>query len=120
MDTVLVVDSDPLQRNLIMRHLIDAGYDVLEAANSVEAVRIANLFKGGIQLIVVPYPLGIDIARQVAAIRTSVPVLLTSCDSNEQISLSSELPAVNFAFLQKPFPSVVLIDKVRHVLSAIR
>jgi len=119
MHTVLVVDSDPLERNLIMRHLTGAGYDLLEAANSVEAVRIANLFEGQIHLIVVSDPFGIDIARQVAAIRSSIAVLLTCHDFDEQLSLSSELPAINFAVLRKPFPPFALTDKVRRILSRI-
>jgi DNA-binding response OmpR family regulator len=120
MDTVIVVDSDPLERNLVMRHLTDAEFHLLEAANSVEALRIANLFEGEIHLMVVPNAPGIDIARQIVAVRPSIAVLLISGDPDEQPSARSQLPTTNLAFLQKPFHPVALRDKVRHVLTTNR
>jgi two-component system OmpR family response regulator len=119
MDTVVVADSDPLERNLVMRYLTDAGYSLLEASNSVEALRIANSFEGEIHLVVVFYPVGIDIARQLAAVCPSIGVLLVCRDSDEQISLRSDLP-INLAFLQKPFDPMVLIDKIEYVLNRMR
>ncbi|WP_291327961.1 response regulator [Desulfovibrio sp. UCD-KL4C] len=41
-DTVLVVDDDPKSREIIMGHLVKAGYGVLEADNGELAVEIAT------------------------------------------------------------------------------
>jgi DNA-binding response OmpR family regulator len=73
MKTVLIVDADPVERNLLTRYLTEAGHDALEAANSVEAVRIANLFEGEIHLIVVANPGAFGIAEQIVAIRSDIP-----------------------------------------------
>jgi DNA-binding response OmpR family regulator len=46
--TIAIVSADPVQRNTLIRHLREAGYSVLEAANLTEAARIAEKFEGEI------------------------------------------------------------------------
>jgi DNA-binding response OmpR family regulator len=114
METILVVDGDPLERNLIVRYLSDADYLVLEAANGAEAVWIADYFQGDIHLMIVEYPIGTDIAEEIARFRPGIQILLTSEHPGGQ-------PApVNFGILQKPLWPCVLIPKVRNILDGIR
>ena len=47
METILVLCSDPIERHLVTRRLTAAGYNVLEAANSVEAARLARHLTDG-------------------------------------------------------------------------
>ena len=114
METVLVVEPDPMERNLAIQYLSEAGYHVLEAANLTEAAQLASLFEGDLRLVVVPHPLAIDARRQIGDIRRPVAFLLTCYDPQEQ-ALATFPPAFPFAILQKPF-SPSLIEKVRNVL----
>ena len=115
MSTVLIVDADPVERNLVMRSLSDAGYDVLEAANSVEAVQIAKLIEGDIHLAVLANPEAIDTAGAITAVRTAVAVLVVA-DPEAEIPLTSLPGTVNLAVLRKPFSATVLLEKVRNLL----
>ena len=55
METVLVVDNDPLRRNLVVHNLTRAHYLVLEAASEMEARQIAIVFRGEIHLLIVGF-----------------------------------------------------------------
>ena len=113
METVLIVEPDPLERNLAMQYLTEAGYHVLEAANLTEAAQLASLFEEDLRLVVVPHPLATDARRQIGDLRQPVTFLLTSYNTAD--ILPAFPPAFTFAVLQKPF-SLSLVEKVRNVL----
>lgn len=50
--TVLIIEDQPLLRNLLVRVLSRTSYRVLEAKSDVEAIRLSDHFKGSIQVLV--------------------------------------------------------------------
>jgi DNA-binding NtrC family response regulator len=115
MSRVLIVDADPVERNLLMRTLSDAGYDVLEAANSLEAVRIAKANEGNIHVAVIANPEANDIAVAITAIRRTLAVLVVA-EPKAEIQFKSLAHTTKFALLRTPFSANVLLDKVRNLV----
>ena len=114
LSTVLVVDSDAVGRNLVKGYLSKWGYDVLEAANSVEAVRLLQMFTDEIHLAILgdsEYP---DTAKEIAGIRSTLPILVASPSLNAQAN--SDASATNLTFVQKPIVPLVLMDKARYLI----
>lgn len=120
METILIVDDNPGGRELAKEILAKAGYTVLEAA-SVEEARTVISSGQSIDLvvtdIVLPKVRGTALARELAQQKSRIKVLLTSgyLDQGET-GEPTELDKV--PFLQKPFTSTALKEKVRAVLDA--
>ena len=119
-ETILMVEDEPMIRAMCMRVLYDNGYQVMEAANGEEALRLMqNHAAGTIDLlltdVVMPRMGGIELATRLREARPDIKILLTSgytheapilaCSSNDSIP-----------FLQKPFMPSDLLSRVREVL----
>jgi signal transduction histidine kinase len=119
-ETVLLVEDEPLVRDLAHRLLKQQGYNVLEAANGVQALRVAQEHAGEtIHLlqtdVVMPQMGGKELANQLKILRPEVKVLYTSGYTDDAIVHHGVLePGINF--LQKPFSPATLAQKVREVL----
>jgi YesN/AraC family two-component response regulator len=93
---------------------------VLEAANGVQALRVAQEHAGEtIHLlqtdVVMPQMGGKELANQLKILRPEVKVLYTSGYTDDAIVHHGVLePGINF--LQKPFSPATLAQKVREVL----
>jgi len=113
--TILFVDDDPYIRKVLCAYLQRAGFEVLSAADATDALDIAANFKGRIHLLIsdvmMPGKSGPELARTLLGSRPDLCVLL--------ISAVAELPATfeeKWAFLHKPFPPALLLDKVGEML----
>jgi PAS domain S-box-containing protein len=119
-ETVLLVEDDPSVRDLALRLLRQQGYTVLEAANGVEALHVAQEHGGEkIHLlltdVVMPQMGGKELADQLKIFRPDVKVLYTSGHTDDAIVHHGVLePGTHF--LQKPFSLKTLSHKVREVL----
>jgi two-component system cell cycle sensor histidine kinase/response regulator CckA len=119
-ETVLLVEDDPSVRNLAHRLLRQQGYRVLEAANGVGALHVAQEHGGEkIHLlltdVVMPQMGGKELADQLKIFRPDVKVLYTSGYTDDAIVHHGVLePGIHF--LQKPFSLKTLSHKVREVL----
>jgi CheY-like chemotaxis protein/two-component sensor histidine kinase len=119
-ETVLLVEDEPLVRDLAHRLLNQQGYNVLEAANGVQALRVAQEHAGeNIHLlltdVVMPQMGGKELADQLKMLRPDVKVLYTSGYTDDAIVHHGVLePGTNF--LQKPFSHKTLSHKVREAL----
>ena len=119
-ETVLLVEDDPSVRDLALRLLRQQGYTVLEAANGVEALHVAQEHGGEkIHLlltdVVMPQMGGKELADQLKIFRPDVKVLYTSGYTDDAIVHHGVLePGTHF--LQKPFSLKTLSHKVREVL----
>jgi two-component system cell cycle sensor histidine kinase/response regulator CckA len=124
MNTVLIVDDEPVIRSLIVRYLTKSGYFVLEAATSNEARQVADSFDEEIDLAIVDHTLadrreshtGLEVALAIAKSHRSVQILLISGYAEEQVLSRLESDAVKVAFLQKPFTCDILLAKVQELL----
>jgi two-component system cell cycle sensor histidine kinase/response regulator CckA len=117
--TVLVVDDEPIVRELARRALARQGYRMLEAANGEAALEIFQREPEAIDLlvtdIVLPGINGLELARRVLGQRPQVRVLYMSA-SNES-TLRRWLQGQRPAFLQKPFLMEGLSRKVGDMLT---
>src|ERR1019366_7726589 len=116
--TVLVVDDDPMRRDLETQVLRVQGYKVLEAECAAEALRLAAETATIHLLItdlVMPEVDGLELTRRFRAVHPKTPVLMVS-SSLPLLRARSEMDMDPFAFLAKPFQFSELIHKVRVLL----
>lgn len=119
-ERVLLVEDEPLVRNLAVRILRNQGYTVLEATNGSEAIRVAHEHaRDEIHLlltdIVMPQMGGKELADRLRLIRPGIKVLFTSGYTDNTI-VQHGLLDPDIAFLEKPFSPAALVRKVREVL----
>jgi DNA-binding NtrC family response regulator len=103
--TLLVVDDDPMVRDLETQVLRLQGYTVLEAENAAEALRLAGEADG------------LELTRRFRAAHPRTPVLMVS-GSLPLLRARSEQDLDRFEFLAKPFHLDELLHKVRALLDS--
>ncbi|MBW2123743.1 MAG: response regulator [Deltaproteobacteria bacterium] len=119
-ETVLLVEDEPLVRDMAARMLRTWGYTVLECATGEEALQVAQE-KGveGIDLlltdIVMPRMSGKELEERLKAENPQVRVLFFSGYTDNVVFHRGVLEP-DAAFIQKPFSPTVLAQKVREVL----
>jgi CheY-like chemotaxis protein len=120
-ETVLLVEDEPSLRPLISEVLRMNGYDVLEAGNGTDALKIAFEHGGSIDLVVsdlvMPGMGGAELIRRLARSQPEMKALFIS-GYTEGAALHQGVRTVGVAYLQKPFTPSALAEKVREVLEA--
>ena len=110
--TILVVDDNPHVCSLMARVLRDGGYDVLEAHDGPEALRLLPTIPD-LQLlvtdVVMPGLNGFDLASHIVA-ALNVPVLFVSAYAHSRPEFPGPL-------LEKPFSAEALLDVVAQLLA---
>lgn len=118
-ETVLLVEDDPAVRELVKSMLDRQGYDVLVSDAPVEIESLCRRHSGPIHLLltdlILPGTSGREVAKRVAALRPAVKVLFMSGYTDDALIHSHGIDE-SFAFLQKPFTSMILGAKIRDVL----
>ena len=113
------MEDEARVRKLIVDVLTARGYRVLEATRGEEALRLAKLHSGSIELalvdVVMPEMSGPDLVRKIHPLRPKMRVLYISGYTDEAI-VHHGIPESGAAFLQKPFLPDALARKVREVL----
>jgi signal transduction histidine kinase/CheY-like chemotaxis protein len=117
-ETILVVEDDPLMRQLSTNALRDLGYSVLHSAKAAEALAILDATPG-IRLlftdVVMPEVNGKKLADEALRRRPELKVLFTTGYTPNAVVHGGVLdPGVNF--LSKPFALDQLAAKVRTLL----
>ena len=117
--TLLVVDDDPMVRDLQSQILRLQGYTVLQAESAAEALRLARE-AAAIHLLITDFSMpevdGLELTRRFRAVHPKTPVLM----------VSGSLPLIQHGaddldrleFLAKPFQFNELRHKVRTLLDA--
>jgi len=112
------VEDEPAVRRLLRRFLASRGYEVLEAANGVDALRVSGVHRESIEAlvtdIVMPRMDGQELAARLLEERPGLRVLFLSGYSEDE----PELPGSQF--LSKPFSQNELLSEVRALLDADR
>ncbi|HEX2520501.1 MAG TPA: response regulator, partial [Terriglobia bacterium] len=120
-ETILLVEDEPLVRNLAMQTLRSQGYTVLEAQTGAEAIERAEDYPARIHLlltdVVMPRMGGKQVAERLCSRWPNLKVLYISGYSDEVIA-SHGLLEKGIHFLSKPFTPGLLAQKVRDVLDA--
>lgn len=119
-ETILVLEDEPALRKLVQSLLGQQGYTILEAATSEQALRHCEAHDGTIHLlvtdVVMPGMSGRQLAERAVQCRPDLKVLYMSGYTADAIAHHGVLDA-GVAFLQKPFSSESLLQKVREVLN---
>jgi CheY-like chemotaxis protein len=117
-ETILVVEDEPSVRRLAVLGLRSNGYQVLEAANAAEALRVAAT-EHGIALVVsdviMPGMRGPELASRLSKVRPKAKVVLTSGHADAPEAFR-DADGRLIPFLAKPFTPDRLAHKVRAVL----
>ena len=120
--TILIVDDEAPVRSAAQHTLEFYGYRVLLAENGRRAVEMFRQFASSISLVLLdltmPVMSGEDAFRVIREIRADVPVVLSS-GFNESEALKKFSGLRLNGFLQKPYTSSRLAEKVRSVLIGI-
>ena len=117
---ILVVEDEPDVRQMIVVTLRRNGFEVLQADNGVEALKLAEAFQGKVDLLltdaVMPSMGGGELTQRLRAQRPKVRVLLASGYSEDTLVDGAALPP-DTSILAKPFTPSRLLQKVREVLA---
>ncbi len=116
MPTVLVVDDEPLIRQVVALMLQQDGYSVLTAGGGAEAISVSRSHDGAIDLLVsdvaMPGMDGPTLATELLEANPQLPVLFMSA-SREDAHLSA---CPRFRLLPKPFSMATLRGAVHGLL----
>ncbi len=114
-ETILLAEDEPGVRKYVREVLQMHGYQVLEAVNGAEAVKIGSQYAAPIHLllsdVVMPEIGGLDLAERFATIRPGTPVLLMSGYTDRV--WRRELAGT---FIEKPFTPSALLARIREIL----
>ncbi len=118
-ETLLVVEDEDALRDVAGRILSGAGYRVLAADGGNQALELAALHEGAIDLlvsdVVMPGMLGKELAERLADVRPDTRVLYMSGYAQPVLASQGTLdPGV--ALLEKPFTAAALLTAVRRRL----
>jgi two-component system, cell cycle sensor histidine kinase and response regulator CckA len=113
-ETILLVEDEPLLRELAQMVLTGSGYTVLEAGDCDQAMDLWREHEEGINLLLTDMVLpggmnGRDLAQMLQRKKPSLKVIYTTGYSPDIVE--AELRPENF--LQKPYPPETLIRSVR-------
>jgi two-component system, cell cycle sensor histidine kinase and response regulator CckA len=118
-ETILIVEDEEAVRYLVRQILHSKGYKVLEASNGVDALLLLEQLAEPPQLIItdviMPFMSGREFADKAVTVHENMKVLFMSGYTDDAIVQHGILDS-NVAFIQKPFTTVSLANKVREVL----
>jgi two-component system cell cycle sensor histidine kinase/response regulator CckA len=118
-ENVLIVEDDPVVREIAARALRSAGYQVLVAANGREALALGDDQVARIQLLVtdviMPGKNGREVAEELRVRNAGLPVLYISGYTQDVFTEHGIVGGMD-VFLAKPFTPTELLARVRQVL----
>lgn len=122
-ETLLIVEDDENLRELYADALEFRGYRVISAANGKEALKVLAQKKDEIHLlltdVMMPQMGGVELARKASEIHSSMPIVLMSGYTNEMIDDQDESMSRKVHFIQKPFNTEALVQKIHEALDTI-
>jgi CheY-like chemotaxis protein len=120
--TVLLVEDDAAVRRVVARILRGSGFEVLEAEDGNEGLRVAAQREGEIHLLVsdvmMPGLLGPEMAERLCRERPGLPVIFISGYTGG--ALEGRAGELRGAFVRKPFTEQELMKEVERGLSTTR
>jgi signal transduction histidine kinase/CheY-like chemotaxis protein len=119
-ETILMVEDEPLLRELVQCVLKQHGYRVLTASSGAEALKVWNEFDGHVDLLLTDMVMpggmtGRELADQLRPLDASLRVIFTSGYSQDFMGRSFALEE-GINFLPKPYHPPTLVEMVRTCL----
>ena len=119
-ETILIVEDEPVLREMAHTILEACGYRILQAGSGVEALRVWEEHEAGIDLVltdmVMPEGLsGMELAEKLRASKPGLKLIIPSGYSMDNLD-TVFLRKGHAAFLQKPYTHVSLAQAVRESL----
>jgi PAS domain S-box-containing protein len=119
--TLLLAEDDPGVRRLLARMLRTGGYEVLEAPNGVDALRLARQNADRLTALVADVDMpaigGVELARRLARRGPQLPVLFISGVGADPLALGEFEACVGRSrFLAKPFTEQALLEALHGLL----
>jgi PAS domain S-box-containing protein len=118
-ETILSVEDEEGVRVLTRHVLLSCGYQVLEASDGREALRVASLHPGRIHLlltdVVMPQMGGREVAQRLSALYPGLKVMYLSGYTDDAV-VRHGVQAGEVQLLLKPFSPTALAQKVRQLL----
>jgi CheY-like chemotaxis protein len=121
---ILLAEDEEILRefaNLILRK---HGFHVLTARDGIEALKVAEQYKGPLDVlftdVVMPRMGGAELFRRFTEQHPNIPVIFTSGYPRSILVESGLEDNDDYQFLQKPYTTQTLLEKIRSVLVAQR
>ena len=115
--TVLLVDDEASVRLYVTTVLRREGFQVLEAADGVDALAMLREIRGAVDVLVtdveMPRMTGIELVKAAKIAFPGIPVVYIS---GEHLKQELHSPEHRVTFLQKPFLPQAVLDAVRGVI----
>ena len=117
MSKALVVDDSRTIRIIIRRILIELGYEVCEAANGIEALKVLATEKTAVKLVLADWNMpemnGLELVKSLRQNREfdSLKVLMVTTET-EMGQMASALEAGADEYVMKPFTKDILMEKL--------
>jgi CheY-like chemotaxis protein len=125
MKTILVLEDDPSNMQVLCALLWSSGYYVLEATTGKEALEALNHENGRIDLFIsdlaVPGASGTEVALELNKSSPATPVLFVSGSpmytwNRRDLQNFQRLPSNRVDFLEKPFGASTLLDRIGELI----
>ena len=118
-ETILVVEDEAEVRGLVRETLRCLGYNVLEAGDGYEALKLVEQHKSEIRLlltdVIMPLMNGHELALRLKATSPGTKVIYMSGYTDDVLAFHGIAPEIDF--IQKPFSSADLAEKLGRALS---
>jgi CheY-like chemotaxis protein len=118
--TVLVIDDDELNRDLLIRRFNKAGHDVHVAASGAEALALLNKRRYDLILldIMMPKMDGVEVLEKIRSRRalTDIPVVMISA-INDTATMERCMQLGADEYIMKPYNALVLKERVLALLN---
>ena len=120
MSKALVVDDSRTIRIIIRRILIELGYEVCEAANGIEALKVLETEKTAVKLVLADWNMpemnGMELLKSLRQNPEfdSLKVIMVTTET-EMDQMASALEAGANEYVMKPFTKDILVEKLELV-----
>ena len=119
-ETILIVEDEPVLRDMAHVILQDCGYNIVEASSGREALRIWDRYKDEVDLVVTDMVMpegvsGMELANRLLESKPGLKIIFASGYSMDDLD-TGFVREGHALFLQKPYTHVTLAKAVRQCL----
>jgi signal transduction histidine kinase/CheY-like chemotaxis protein/HAMP domain-containing protein len=121
-ETILIVEDEPVLRDMAHVILQECGYQILEASSGREALLVWDRHQGAIDLVltdvVMPEGIsGMDLAQRLLATKPKLKIVFASGYSMDNLD-TAFVRNGRAGFLQKPYTHITLAQAIRSALDS--